>query len=211
MVHTGGIIDTAAIQADQLGAGDLVIHEIMVNPTDCPDENGEYLEIYNNTNDKIELFGLKISDNSQSTEVIKGVTIPANGLVLGVRKPVTTHCYGGLPFDFQYRDIELGNVGDNLTISNASGTIDTVDFSTWSVPKGASMALISGNRTSSDNDVEANWCISGTTITDGVVTYADYGSPGTTNICATPIPLKRPRALPFWHPLALWTWTKSWF
>jgi len=116
-----------------------------------------------------------------------------------------------MPFDFQYRDIELGNIGDILTVSNASGTIDEVDFSNWTVPKGASLALMSGNRSSVDNDIEDNWCNSGTSITDGVFTYMDYGSPGTTNICAATSPSKRPRALPFWHPSSVWSWVKSLF
>ena len=157
----------------------------MVNPTDCPDENGEYIEIYNATSDDIELFGLEITDNTASTSIITGVVIPSKGLVLGVKKPTSTHCYGNLPFDFQYRDIELGNVGDTLTLSNTLGTIDTVDFNGWTVPKGASLALKSGQRTHLDNDDEANWCVSGSSITDGLLTYNDYGTPNTTNLCAS--------------------------
>jgi hypothetical protein len=116
-----------------------------------------------------------------------------------------------MPFNFQYRDIELGNIGDTLTISNAAGTIDSVDFSSWTVPKGASLALKSGNRTSTLNDQEENWCNSGTLITDGVSTYTDYGSPGTTTICATTTPSKRPLSLPFRILSTAWSWVVSFF
>ena len=44
-------------------AGDVVINEIMQNPSAVSDANGEWFELYNNTNGSIDINGWTISDN----------------------------------------------------------------------------------------------------------------------------------------------------
>lgn len=49
------------------GAGDLVVTELMGNPEALDDENGEYIEVYNASDEQISLHGLTIEDDESGT------------------------------------------------------------------------------------------------------------------------------------------------
>ncbi|MDP6934709.1 MAG: lamin tail domain-containing protein, partial [Myxococcota bacterium] len=62
-------IDGATLTVDSLAEGDLVITEVMVNPEDCGDWLGEYFEVWNATGYDVDLKGLQISDDEDTSEV----------------------------------------------------------------------------------------------------------------------------------------------
>lgn len=176
--------DSAIVKVDALAPGDLVITEIMIDPndTDCDPENeGEYLEIYNASGADVDLAGLSIADAAPVTTVLDRPTvIPAGGFALGIGAPEANFCYPSLAsaVDFTYSAV-WNNGGDKVVLANAGGPLDTVDFLTWSPPRGASMRLSDNKRDVTSNDAVASWCASpATALVDG---GPDLGTPGTAN------------------------------
>lgn len=178
----GGISDPTAwnFTTDNLGAaapGDIVITEIMQNPSAVGDTEGEWFEIFNASASDINLDGWTI--NSGEFHVIDngGPLVISSGsyMVLGVNSDTFTN--GGVAVDYQYSSLFLGNSSDQLVLTTpASLEIDRVEWddgATFPNPNGASMALASP---ASDNSVGANWITSSTPYGDG-----DLGTPGAAN------------------------------
>jgi 2',3'-cyclic-nucleotide 2'-phosphodiesterase (5'-nucleotidase family) len=171
--------------------GDVVINEIMQNPSAVFDSNGEWFEVYNPTTSDIDIDGWTIMDDDFDSFVIDNggsLIIPADGyLVLGNNADSSTN--GGVSVDYEYLSefpdgIFLGNGSDELVLLDSSSTeIDRVAWdngATFPDPNGASMALIDP---ALDNNVGANWCESQTAFGDG-----DFGTPGAANDCPTEPP-----------------------
>ncbi len=166
----------------QVAAGDLVINEIMNNPSAVGDSEGEWFEVYNATGADIDINGYTIFDNDIDTHVIDAggpLLVPAGGfLVLGNNTDIGTN--GGAPVAYSYGGSWfLSNSGDEIVIADtALVEIDRVEYDGGPLfpdPTGNSMALIDPTF---DNNVGANWCNSSTTMTGG-----DLGTPGAANDC----------------------------
>lgn len=186
----------ALVSADNgdVGAGDLVINEIMYNPSTSEPQT-EWFEVYNNSGAEIDLDGCAFSEESGDTFTIavgSNVRIVTDDyFVFGhTDNPSYTvdHIYGGGGF-FQLNNNGVGHC-DVITITcpDAGGTpvmIDSVaydDSGDWpsdspddhsisfGVPNGST-----GDHTS-DNDNGSNWGKS-TSIMD----TGDYGTPGSKN------------------------------
>lgn len=160
---------------------ELVINEIMQNPAAVADTDGEWFELYNAGADTLNIDGWTIMDASASTHVINngGPLLISAGeyLVLGINGELATN--GGVPIDYVYDTITLGNGSDSLILQDtAMAEIDRVDYddgATFPDPNGAAMALIDP---ALDNNVGANWCEASTPYGDG-----DLGTPGGLNDC----------------------------
>ncbi len=163
--------------------GDLVITEIMQNPSAVSDSYGEYFELYNATGGDIDLDGMTIMDDDYDDHIITGtVIIPSGGYGLFVRNgdPLLN---GGLPDeDYEYGgDIALANGGDELVIvdtTNGSTELARVEYSgacPWPDPTGHSMFL--KNLAGPQND-PSNWW---ETPSDYPYGDGDYGTPGAAN------------------------------
>ena len=139
--------------------GDIVINEIMQNPSAVADYKGEWFEIFNTTNSAIDINGWTISDDGSDSHIINNggsLIISALGyLVLGRNAVFATN--GGVFVDYQYSGIILGNVDDELTLLDGLLEIDHVawdDGNTFPDPTGASMELINPFL---DNSLGVNW------------------------------------------------------
>ena len=181
----GGFNDNTTwnFTTDNLGAaapGDIVITEIMQNPSAVGDSAGEWFEIFNASASSINLQGWTINSGEFHTIDNGGPLIigPGSYMVLGINSDSLLN--GGVTVDYQYSGLFLGNGTDQLVLITAGALeIDRVEWdngSTFPDPNGASMALTS---TSVDNNVGANWITSSTSFGDG-----DLGTPG----AATPTP-----------------------
>ncbi|MBT3219274.1 MAG: lamin tail domain-containing protein, partial [Proteobacteria bacterium] len=161
---------------DDLGPGDLIITEVMINPNDnCIDVDGEYFEILNVSGNSVNLNGMTIEDNTLSVTLNQDIYIADNQWALAARDSSSLATCYGVTADFEYGDdIQIHNDGDDLSLKNSSGTIDIVDFTTWTVPDGSAIELTSSALTTVDNDVEGNWCVS----TEPLGTTNDRGTPG---------------------------------
>ena len=170
-----------------LSAGDLVVNEIMQNPAAVNDSVGEYFEIFNTTGAAIDIDGFVISDNDGDSHTINNggpLSIAAGGyLVLGINSDTGTN--GGVPVDYQYTGISLGNGADEVIISDNFGLeIDRVEYDggpNFPDPGGASMELIPGTANpGTGNDLGSNWQVATAAISGG-----DLGTPGAVNTSTT--------------------------
>jgi len=62
----------------------LVITEIMVDPQDCEDVEAEWFEVYNNTDDWVDLHGLVVETNGATASTYTNGWAAPRSLFLGV-------------------------------------------------------------------------------------------------------------------------------
>ncbi|HIC37799.1 MAG TPA: choice-of-anchor D domain-containing protein, partial [Candidatus Marinimicrobia bacterium] len=173
------------IKTDSLGNVDLgtelVINEIMQNPSAVNDSDGEWFEIFNSGNFTWDLNEWTIKDagtDNHTTSSLEWSSLyinPGEYLVLGNNSDYNTN--GGVNVDYQYSDITLANGADEIILINTYGTVfDSVAYdggTTFPDPTGESMALVHPD---SNNNVGTNWQESTTSYGDG-----DLGTPGLPN------------------------------
>ncbi len=162
--------------------GELVIVEVMQNPSSVRDGAGEWFEIINVADRAVDLAGLTFTDSGTNSFTIPAGTVvplpPGNRFVLGVNGYFETN--GGVVVDYEYSSFTLGNADDEIIISKGEVIIDQIAWDggvTWPDPNGASMSLSANlNPAFADNNVGTNWCPSVTPFGMG-----DLGTPGAEN------------------------------
>ena len=171
--------DTSNIQG-KIGYGDLLITEIMYDPSTIPDAEGEWFEIYNNTISEIDIDSLVIKRDADIHVVNQEILIPAGDHYVLARSDNATsvlkYVYG--------TDITLTNSGADLIIANfgTDGTngseIASVNYglSGFPDPSGASLNLDSMNYNVESAKTGTSWCASTIVFDTG-----DLGTPGAVN------------------------------
>lgn len=87
---------------------------------------------------------------------------------------------GGIELDFEWSGPALSNAGDSLTLSFDGTTIDTVDFSSFTIVSGVALSLDTA-ADAVDNDDASFWCEATSSYGDG-----DLGTPGAANdVCGS--------------------------
>ncbi len=170
-------------------SGTIIITEIMQNPHAVSNTDGEYFEIYNTSNNSIDLNGFIIRDDDFDDDTIKTSLIIAakDYLIMGRNNDMLVN--GGVSVDYQYSGFILANSGDEIVLVCPDGIqiIDSVDYDAgpnFPVPIGASMQVNPNKMSDSGNDVGLNWCWSSTEFGTG-----DLGTPGLSNdICGPCLP-----------------------
>ncbi len=170
--------------SSQAQPGDIVITEIMQNPDAVYDSDGEWFEIYNNSDHDIDLNGWIIRDlDSDSHTISSSVVIsPGQYLVLGRNADKSTN--GGVDVAYQYSNFNLANGADEIQLLLPDGQteIDRVQYDggpNWPDPTGASMYFTGAP--DEDNDVGSKWAVSDLPW-DG--SAGDYGTPNYANSVA---------------------------
>ncbi|ARE41168.1 Alkaline phosphatase [Rhodovulum sp. P5] len=158
----------------QATVANLVITEIMQNPSAVSDTAGEWFEIFNAGSAAVDLDGYVFSDNGADSFTVSGSLVVEVGdyLVFGINGDTATN--GGVDVDYVYSGFFLANGDDEIVITDAAGTeIDRVEYDggpEFPDPTGASMFLIDPEI---DNAIGANWAVSTVPYGDG-----DLGTPG---------------------------------
>ena len=176
-----GIIRNDDIDSGCIEAGDLIITEIMQNPVAVVDPNGEWFELYNNTDQEIDLNGLILEDEGTDSHTItESVILPAGAyIVLGNNSDMTTN--GGIPVAYEYdgSTFVLDDMNPDQIIIRCEGIeIDRVAYDigvTFPDPFGASMNLNPDSQDATANDFGVNWCLSTTEF--AVATLATPAAP----------------------------------
>ena len=156
----------------------ITINEIMQNPSAVSDANGEWFEIYNNSDEAVNLNGFIIKDNDTDSHTISSNTFvqPNSYAVLGRNADFNTN--GGVTVAYEYSGFTLANGADEIILIDIDGnTVDSVAYdggTAFPDPNGASMALL---EISLDNTIGSNW------VAYDSLTYGDgdYGTPGQAN------------------------------
>ncbi len=171
-------VQAQTLSVGQLSAGDLVITEVLQDPTVSADADGEWFEVRNAAAQPVDLFGLEVSDlGVDFATVSASVVIPVGGYaVIGVNSDTLAN--GGVVLDHAM-SLTLANGDDELILSASGYVIDQIFWdggASWPDPSGASMALDGAMQTAAANDNGLNWC-------DGVAAFGagDLGTPGAAN------------------------------
>ncbi|MBI4815004.1 MAG: 5'-nucleotidase C-terminal domain-containing protein [Deltaproteobacteria bacterium] len=158
--------------------GDLVITEIMKDPSAVADSVGEWFEVYNPTGLAFDLTGCYVYDLGTDSFII-------NGLVVGPGEYATlaSSATPGFTPDYVYAGFLLANADDEVALACPTplGDMD-IDYVlydngvTFPDSAGASMSLDAASIDPSTNDFGNVWC-------DGVTAYnsTDLGTPGAPN------------------------------
>ena len=180
--------DATGITADELTFGDLIITEFMADGYKGGG-NDEWFEVYNNTNQDIDPFGLQIADANNIITIGDHFLIPANSYFVFVNNenPVDNGNFDwqNIPH-YEYPSIGFNDNGDDITLlwddGNSDIIISSITYANASpnfhYAEGLSSIVDDHTVTNNDNDVL--WCSSATLYhTDGNNEY--YGTPGSTN------------------------------
>ena len=166
--------------------GQIVITEVMPNPSAVADTRGEWFEIYNAGSTRVNIKEWKIVDGSSSNTHQLPTTdfwVEPGAYVLFAEESTTN---GGLPTpDYDYpSSIGLNNGTETLTITDKDdNTQDAVSWtSSWPFGNGESMSFkdptVATPATANDN--ADNWCTETATYGDG-----DKGTPGEASVCGS--------------------------
>lgn len=170
------VVGTCAGSTDAPAAGDLVISEIMRNPSGG-DDAGEWIELYNALTVARRLDGCVLSDDGGDSHTLPAADapiVPAKGyLVLGRGAAFVDN--GGFVPDYVYAGFVLANGADEVTLTCAGVVIDRVAYtdSGWPTSAGHAMSLGSAKLDATQNDNAASWCDAVTGFGIGT----DFGTP----------------------------------
>lgn len=201
MGFTGGILacnetcgfDTSGCTAlDQPAMGQVIISEIMPNPSVVSDGDGEWFELHNPSDtESYQLGGCEISGND-GEEIIMLMTdlvIPPGGYLTFA--PSSMEDVGFVP-DYEWEvNYFISNSGDVITLTCDDAIIDSVDYDPFpfSPGNGLSLNLDPGSFDATANDDGNNWC-NGLTEYNSSKTNTDFGTPGAANDeCPEPNPV----------------------
>lgn len=167
------------INTGNIGIGELLITEIMQNPSVMTDAEGEYFEIYNTTSSTLNLNGVVIYDNGTDSFVIQeDLLVPGDSYYVFSKTDNATNVSN----EYLYLDatFTLSNSGDEIIIANADGTeIVSVVYDGGAIfpdPSGSSMILNSDFFDVIEAQDGQNWCESTSAYSTG-----DLGTPGFSN------------------------------
>jgi len=164
---------------------DLLITEVMANPLAVSDARGEWLELFNPTQQSINLSGAVLSDSGSGEHIIPGDTSividPGDYFVLA--RNGDTAINGGVVADYVYgSDFSLSNSSDEIIFSNGSNELLRLDYGPGFAPSGFSMELINAVM------LPGNYAASSSQYGLG-----DWGSPGSAGSfnfnSITPVPV----------------------
>jgi hypothetical protein len=179
----GSLNDGCVVVPPVTESGELIITEVIQNPSAVADGSGEWFEIFNTTGSSINIDGYVIRDNDSDSHTINNggpLNVPAGGyLVLGNNGDVATN--GGVNVDYVYgTSFFLSNGADELAIEDGAGNlIDIILWDggpVWPDPNGASMNLDPGFFSAAGNNDGLAWCEGSVAFGDG-----DLGTPGAAN------------------------------
>ena len=181
----GDLIDNdcdGLIDEGSWAPGDVVITEIMNNPSSVRDTDGEWFEITNVSGRTIVLNGMELESDGEDAHVVvseDALVLPdAARVVLALNADPATN--GGVEPFYVYSGLRLSNETDRLVLRADGATLDEVtwdDGETMPDPSGSSISLDPMYSSASDNDDASVWCASDQSW--GSAT--DWGSPGQEN------------------------------
>ena len=138
----GPSTDPNAERRGQVDPGELLITEVMADPSDCSDARGEWFELKNASRDPLEIDGLTVVDASGDVATIRATApIPAGSSVVVGTGDADSYCGPGATAFFT--GLSLNNGGESLTLYNDDALIDaTPYFEARDIRAGVSLQLL---------------------------------------------------------------------
>ncbi len=122
-------------------SADILINEIMYNPSDCNDSSCEWIELFNNNSEESSLINCTINN-----KLIQNVTIPPNSFLILTRNLATFHEFFSNPYLATNNTINstetltisaiefsmsLSNSGSTISLTGSEFCNDTFDYSPY--------------------------------------------------------------------------------
>jgi hypothetical protein len=179
---TPEIVNISDTDPSGINEGDLLITEIMADPASLSDTQGEWFEIYNNTNHTIDLHHLVIRKNNTEQHIINSsVLLPSHEFYV---LACSDNAVAGIKYIYS-TSISLNNAGASLSIYNygsdgSDGSIIcSINYGAEEFPNvasGASLSLSPLHMNYTDALSGNSWCLSASEYGTG-----DLGTPGVQN------------------------------
>ena len=147
----------AALCVSAVQASDIVITEIMQNPSAVSDGAGEWFEILNTGATDINLNGWTISDDDSDSFLIEQDVIVMAGHYAVLSNNSDSATNGGVTVVYQYSGMFLANGGDELVIT--SNTLTEMDRVEWD-----DGATFPGRMVTSGGQRRGGWCERGVKV-----------------------------------------------
>jgi hypothetical protein len=174
--------DTVSQHSGAVGYGEILITEIMPDPSALSDTEGEWIEIYNNSDRTINLRNLVLErDDLNRHTITDSIELSPGGYFVFERTEAATNA----PSSYIYGSaILLPNSGAVLSVYNEGPETDpgalifSVDYGgvEFPSPSGASISLNPNMFNASDAIIGTSWCTSTSIYSTG-----DAGTPGLVN------------------------------
>jgi hypothetical protein len=196
LIATSDGVEFSTVAASGIQVGDLVITEIMKNPSFVPDAKGEWIELYNALETPVDLNGWCLVDDTGQVVVLSAdapLEVPGFGYaVVGNNGDEQTN--GGITMLHDWSNdgtFTLSNSSDAVRIVTPDGiVVDEVQYLSadgWLNPVGASLELAEGILDWDVNDDGSVWEIASCFIGGESAFNTDLGSPGApTGSCPYP-------------------------
>ncbi|MCZ6532177.1 MAG: lamin tail domain-containing protein [SAR324 cluster bacterium] len=172
--------DTEEAAISPSTAGDLVITEIMANPTVVPDPDGEWFELYNASGSLLNLAQCVISDSVMDFHIIVRDVFADPGEYITIAATINA----GFPASYAFGPFGfiLANTADQIILTCNAVQIDIVGYDNGTtfpatIP-GFSLELSGAALDATSNNTGANWCLS-----TAVYNNPDMGTPNAANTC----------------------------
>ena len=174
----GSNMGVFGIGCGPINIGNIVINEIMNNPYAVGDSDGEWFELFNDSDESANISGWIFTDSADDSLIIPNIPeIPPFGyFILGANADTLVN--GGVHIDFEYdrNNFNLGNSDDEIFVYGFGALVDAVEYDGGTLfpdLNGKSMEL---SFPGDDNNVGSNWVASENLLHSG-----DYGTPGQQN------------------------------
>ena len=150
---------------------DVVVTEVMVNPSAVSDSYGEWFELYNAGSSTVSMNGWLLLDNGSNEHNVTSISIDSGEYIVFGRN-TDSAVNGGYDADYVYSGFQLANSEDEIKLIDAEGLIvDVIEYnSSFPYSSGASMYL---KNITYDNAVDTSWAMSDMEYGSG-----DLGTPG---------------------------------
>lgn len=176
--------DGACIDPPHPGEGQVIVVEMMIDPATLSDYDGEWFELFNTTDQYLDLQGchlvdLGVNDNDHTIDP-GGPLVIAPGALMVMAKTTDPAANGGIA-DVAYgfaQEFSLTNTGDAFILRCADIDIDTVEFApmVWPYDVGVGMQLDPALADATANDDPGAWCAA-----TAEYVAANTGTPGAAN------------------------------
>lgn len=165
-------------------AGELVITEMMIDPSSLADKDGEWFEVYNASSRPITLRGCMIGDDVSLSTGLDGNAEIAPGAYATLAR-TNNAALGFTPAYVYGHTFQLGNRGDEIVLSCDGVVVDRVAY-TGGIRPGTSRSLDPMSLDPGANDAETAFC-HGVEVYAGTGQYSDRGTPGRANPACNPM------------------------
>jgi len=149
----------------------VVVTEVMVNPSVVSDSYGEWFELYNAGSSTVSMDGWLLLDNGNDEHNVTSISIDSGEYIVFGRN-TDSSVNGGYDADYVYSGFQLSNSEDEIKLIDDEGRlVDVIEYnSSYPYSSGSSMYLKNINF---DNAVDTSWAMSEVAYGSG-----DYGTPG---------------------------------